>query len=193
MNKELIDVLSRRIASTSVGPSTARKMGPRGTIKAAREYLAGLNLERFVTKTEKEFRVVLDEATSQFMDYLPRGAKHWGAARKFLNIFLRGAVYNRFLCERYNLYRIERWLELPLDSHVAKGLRKEKGGDDLPRWKTVISLDRDMNQVYQEFATRVAKRKNTYRVHLDLLYWRSEFVAANNRFQPTSAPARRRG
>jgi len=44
-----------------------------------------------------------------------------------------------------------------------------------------------MNQVYQEFAARVAKRKNTYRVHLDVLYWRSDFVVADNRFQPTSA------
>jgi hypothetical protein len=185
MNNKLINVLRRRQASTSVGPSTARKMGPKGTINAAREYLASLKLERFAKKTEREFRTVLDQATSRFLRHLPRGAKHWGAARKFLNIFLRGAVYNRFLCERYDLYRIERWLELPLDSHVAKGLRNEKGGDDLPRWKTVIGLDSDMNQVYQEFAARVAKRKNTYRVHLDVLYWRNEFVAANNRFQPT--------
>ncbi len=183
MNKELIDALRRRVASTSVGPSTARKMGPKGTIKTAREYLAGLKLESFKRKTEGEFRVVLDNATSRFVGHLPKGAKHWGAARKFLNIFLRGAVYNRFLCKRYNLYGIEPWLELPLDSHVAKGLRKEEGGENLPIWKTVIGLDRDVNQEYQEFATEVAKGKNTYRVHLDVLYWRREFVVPNNRFK----------
>ena len=192
MNNDLINVLRRRQASTSIGPSTARKMGPKGTIKAAREYLASLKLERFAKKTEREFQVALNHATSQFLHHLPRGAKHWGAARKFLNIFLRGAVYNRFLCERYNLYRIERWLELPLDSHVAKGLRNEKGGHDLPKWKTVIGLDRDMNQLYQEFAARVARQKKTHRVHLDVLYWRSDFVAANNGFQATSALTRRR-
>ena len=156
-------------------------MGPKGTIKAAREYLAGLNLESFVRKTEGEFCVVLDEATSGFLAHLPKGAKHWGAARKFLNIFLRNVVYNRFLCEHCDLYRIEQWLELPLDSQVAKGLREEKGGDALPRWSTVIGLDSNVNRVYQEFATRVAKGKNTYRVHLDILYWRREIIAANNR------------
>jgi hypothetical protein len=192
MNNELINALRRREASTSVGPSTARNMGPKGTIRAAREYLASLKLEHFAKKTEREFQAVLDRATSQFLRHLPRGARHWGAARKFLNIFLRGAVYNRFLCERYDLYRIERWLELPLDSHVANGLRREKGGHELPRWKTVIGLDKDMNQQYQEFAARVARRRKTYRVHLDVLYWRSDFVAANNGFQATSALARRR-
>src|SRR5712691_5811356 len=100
-------------------------MGPKGTISAAREYLAGLDLTRFRASSEKEFRSSLNQATRRFLDYLPRGAKHWGAARKFLNIFLRNVVYNRFLCDHYRLLRLEPWLELPLDSQVAKGLRGE--------------------------------------------------------------------
>lgn len=182
MNKELVEVLRRRIASTSVGVSTARRMGPKGTIKTAREYLAGLDLADFTKKTEREFRGALNNATRRFIKHLPRGARHWGAARKFLNIFLRSAVYNRFLCECYNLYRIERWLEVPLDSHVAKGLRGEEGGKILPRWKTVIGLDQSTNRKYQEFAAEVARRHDTNRVHLDVLYYRREFVAANTSF-----------
>lgn len=182
MKDELIDFLRRREASTSVGPSTARRMGPKGTIENARKFLASLDLGLFVKKTEKEFQDVLNQTTHRFVDHLPKGAKHWGAARKFLNIFLRGAVYNRFLCEYYRLYPIEQWLEVPLDSQVAAGLRKEKGGSDLPRWKSVIGLDDKTNRQYQVFAAEVAKRNETYRVHLDVLYWRHEFVAANASF-----------
>ncbi|MDW8326723.1 MAG: hypothetical protein RMK99_09165 [Anaerolineales bacterium] len=191
MNKKLINALRRREASTSVGPSTVRKMGPKGTVPAAREYLANLNLKHFATKTEQEFQTVLDRATYRFLRFLPEEARHWGVARKLLNIFLRGAVYNRFLCKHYGLHRIEQWLELPLDSHVAKGLRREKGGEKLSKWTKVISLDKDMNRQYQEFAAQVAKRKKTYRVHLDVLYWRADFVMANNGFQVTTHRRRR--
>jgi len=177
LNTRFINVLRRREASISIGPSTARNMGPAGTIQDAREYLGSLKLKTFARRTEEEFQAELDRATDRFLSHLPEGAKYWGAARKFLNIFLRGAVYNRLLCEHYDLYRIEPWLELPLDSHVAKGLRSEKSGHDLPRWKTVIALDRDMNRLYQTFASQVARQKNIHRIHLDVLYWRSDFVA----------------
>ena len=185
MNTELITALLRRTASISVGPSTARNMGPRGTVGAARDYLAGLDLRKFNKKTEKEFLASLNAATVAFVKHLPSGAKRWGSARKFLNIFLREVIYNRFLCEHYNLYCIEPWLELPLDSHVAEGLREESGGHSLPRWKTVIGLDSETNHQYQELAAKVAKTKNIHRVHLDVLYWRREFVAANTSFRRT--------
>ena len=106
-------------------------MGPKGTIEVARQYLASLDLQRFSVKTEREFRVVLNRTTRAYLTKLPAEGRHWGAARKFLNIFLRGVVYDRFLCEEYDLYRIEPWLEVPLDSHVAKGLKAESGGDIL--------------------------------------------------------------
>lgn len=83
-------------------------------------------------------------------------------------------VYNRFLCDEFKLTRIEPWLELPLDSHVAKGLKRESGGATLPRWKTVIGLDAKTNRLYQEFASGVAKSKGVARIHLDLYYWRGE-------------------
>jgi hypothetical protein len=166
-------------------------MGPKGTVKSAREYLADLDLATFRKKTESDFLAALNQATARFAAQLPRGARHWGAARKFLNIFLRGAVYNRFLCEHYDLYRIEPWLEVPLDSQVAKGLRGEKGGERLPRWKAVIHLDKATNQKYQMFAAEVAKGKDTHRVHLDILYWRGEFVAPKDSRQTRRKRVRR--
>ncbi len=175
MDAKLIDALHRRIASTSVGPSTARGMGPKGTIEAARKYLAELKLNDFRRPTEREFQTTLDRATERLVKHLPRGAKNWGAARKFLNIFLRGVVYDRFLCEHYDLYGIEKWLELPLDSHAAQGLCGERGGKILHkeyRWTTVIGLTEEKSRKYQEFANGIAKMKKTHRVHLDILYWR---------------------
>lgn len=121
----------------------------------------------------------MNKATEIFKKNLPAGAQHWGAARKFLNIFLRDIIYNRFLCETYELRHIEPWLEVPLDSHVANGLRSEPGGSMLPRWRTVIGLDNKTNQKFQEFAFEVAKSKSLYRVHLDLIYFRGDFIMAN--------------
>ncbi len=172
MDVETLNLLQRRIASTSIGPSTARGMGPKGTIEAARSYLASLNLSKFTVESEPQFRQVLNRVTRAYVKNLPEGGQHWGPARKFLNIFLRGVVYNRYLCQEYDLYQIEPWLEVPLDSHVANGLRLEKDGDDLPRWTTVKWLQPAISSVYQEFANNIASEKGISRVHLDLFYWR---------------------
>jgi hypothetical protein len=165
--------LQRRLGNTAVGPSSARRMGPRGTIAAARAFLIGLKLEKYQVTSETQFRRILNRETRAFLKRLSEKARHWGAARKWLNIFLRDAAYNRFLFDHYRLRKLERWLEVPLDSQVAKGLRKEKGGDRLPRWETVIGLTPEVSREYQEFAALVAKRKGTCRVHLDLKYWRA--------------------
>jgi len=185
MNQEILDLLHRRIAGTSVGASTARRMGPKGAIAAARSYLAGLDISRFSVSSEEEFQAVLNRATRAHVKKLPTGAQYWGPARKFMNIFLRNLLYNKYLCAAYQLSHIEPWLEVPLDSHVAKGLRGENGGKQLPRWKTVIGLDARTNSKYQRFATNVAAEKGIYRVHLDLLYWRRPATAANKALQRT--------
>jgi hypothetical protein len=174
MDIRLIKALRYRIANTSIDAATARNMGPKGTVSAARNYLAGLNLMNFKKKNIKAFRRSLNRATIRFIKFLPQGSKHWGSARKFLNIFLRNTVYNRFLCRHYDLNCIKQWLEVPLDSHVAKGLITEVDSKLLPRWKTVIGLDQRISQLYQDFALKVAKKKGIHRVDLDLLYWRRE-------------------
>ncbi len=167
--------IQKRLAMVSIGPSTARNMGPQGTIQATREFLARMRLDKFSKASEEEFRKELNRATTLLLKHLPgEASEHWGAARKFLNIFMCGAFYNRFLCERYGFDVVEPWLELPLDSHVARGLRSEPGGESLPKWNTVIGLTPEGNGAYQKFAAGIAERKGTYRVHLDLIYWRAE-------------------
>jgi hypothetical protein len=169
---EFLAFLQRRIANTSVGPSTVRGMGPRGTVEAARRHLVGVELRTFALASEQEFVERLDFETDRLMRKLPGEASRWGIARKLLNIFLRGATYNRFLCGAYDLPCAEPWLEVPLDSHVATGLREEDGGKALPPWRTVKDLDPVVSRQYQDFAAVVAKQKGIVRVHLDLLYWR---------------------
>ena len=185
MNKELLNLLHTRVANTSVGASTARGMGPKGTVKAASDYLARLDLRRFSVQSEKEFRRLLNRVTRAYIKKLPAGAQRWGPARKFLNIFLRDVTYNKYLCSAYGLEHIEPWLEVPLDSHVANGLWKEDGGKDLPRWKTVIGLDARMSNKYQQFAANVAAKKGIFRVHLDIYYWRHPHEAVSKSHQRT--------
>lgn len=185
MTKEFCKLLQRRIGRTSIGPSTARGMGPKGTISAARSYLEMFDLRRISrARSESEFRSRLNMATGELQKKLPKGARYWGSSRKFLNIFLRSCLYNRYLCKFYGLAALESWLEIPLDSHVAKGLALDvakrpatvEGVGHLPRWKTVIGLTRRRNRKYQAVALNVARAMGTERVHLDLRYWRGDHM-----------------
>lgn len=174
MDAEFISELKTHIANISIGASTARRMGPKGTVAAARNYLATLDLSQVHGLSERQFKDWLDRKTDDFQSKLPLGGRHWGSARKFLNIFLRDVVYNRFLCKVLDLHRIESWLEVPLDSHVAKALRKEPEGSALPGWKTVVGLNQSTSERYQEVATKIGARKGLSRVHLDVFYWRQD-------------------
>jgi hypothetical protein len=176
MNEDFISLMQKRIVRGSIGPSTLRGMGPKGTIERVRLYLCKIDLRDFKVRSGKGFNKVLDRHTSLLKRKLPKGAQHFGSTRKSLNIFLRGVNYNRFLCDHYNLYRLEPWLELPLDSHVAKGLKLEPEGKVLKGWKGVIHLKPNTNEEYQSVAKKVANRLGIYRIHLDLIYWRGSHM-----------------
>lgn len=172
MNSEYIRYLKERQASTSVGASTARGMGPKGTIQIARMFLADLDLKRFQKKSKTALLKELEITTVLLSAALPKKARRWGSARKFLNIFLRGCVYNKYLCSYYKLNIVEPWLEVPLDSHVAKGLKKNAGRGKLPRWPGVINLTPYDSGKFQEFASVLAQADCVNRVDLDLRFWR---------------------
>jgi len=173
MNDNFIKLVQKRIASTSIGASTARGMGPKGTIEKARQFLMNLDLNIFgKAKNQTAFEELLDKTTEKLRRSLPTGAQHWGSSRKFINIFLRGAFYNRYLYRAYKLRKLKPWLEIPLDRDVADGLRSQRHVTILPAWKSVIGLDQDTSKLYQNVAIKIAKEKNISRVHLDLWYWR---------------------
>jgi len=99
-------------------------------VAAAREHLRGLDLNRFGVDEPRTFENELDRATEGLRRVLPRDAQHWGLARKVLNIFLRDCLYTSYLCEAFQLTRIEISLNYPLDSITAKKLRRGASGMD---------------------------------------------------------------
>ena len=166
--------VKRRLATTSIGPSTAHGMGPDGNSKMAHAYMQQLDLSHFKADTETTFLMRLDIEPEGLRTALPCRARHWESARKFLNIFLGGAAYNRFVCEALDLYHLEPWLDLPLGRHVANGLRNEREGETPLALKTVVELKRLVSDAYQQFAAKVARQESTCRVHLDLDYGRRD-------------------
>ncbi|MCL9841445.1 hypothetical protein PP715_19090 [Ralstonia solanacearum] len=180
MDKETLDCIRRRMAHSAVGPSTIRGMAPAGTIGLVREFLGGYNLGQLKRWTQRTYTARLDEMTAALLVHLRASGKEqalgWGGCRKCVNIFLRNAMYNRYLAEKYQLDRLEPWMEVPLDSHVAAGLRKEEGISDTPRWETVIGLTREASEGWQGIASVAAAGKGIHRVHLDVHYWRQKKV-----------------
>jgi hypothetical protein len=170
MNEQYRRKLKDRLASTAIGPSTARKMGPSGTIDRARAFLKSMDLAKLVTPDCDAFRQELDRVTKEYVSVIPLA---WGSARKFLNIFLRDCLYNRWVCEDYKLRDIESWLEVPLDSHVSSELSERDTEKVLPRWRGVTKLELAQSEIYQRFAAQVAEAEGVARVHLDIKFWRA--------------------
>jgi hypothetical protein len=173
MNQELIDRLVERTADLAIGASTVRNQGAVGVVRAARRTLRRLDLASYRISGVSRFGDLLDRDTEKIRRALPMGARHWGTARKCLNIFLRDILYNHFLSNHFGFSRFEPLLEVPLDGHVAQGLFNDKGADSLPRWRTIKSLTPELSEKFQSVAASVAKRKQTHPVHLDLIYWRA--------------------
>jgi len=166
--------LQRYIAVTSVGPSALRNQGAPGVVKAAQHHLARLDLGRFRAKSEVDFLRRLDRETERLRKTLPRGAQHWGSARKALNIFLRDICYNRFLSQKHGLAHAEDWMEMPLDSFVARALKRKGKRRQLPRWPGLIRLTPETSATFQAFARKTAAREGISRIHLDMRAWTEE-------------------
>jgi hypothetical protein len=67
----------------------------------------------------------------------------------------------RYLRSACGFRRLERWLEVPLDSYVANGLRAEREGTDLPRRRSMKETTREVSARYQAVARWVAARLRT--------------------------------
>lgn len=174
MNQELITWMQKRAANGAVGASTIRGMAPAGTAKIIKDYLLEVDLKCVRARSESSFAKKLDGLTDELLKALPSDSRHWGMARKCVNIFLRNCLYNRYLCSHYKLEQLEGWLEIPLDSHVGKGLIQLSESSTLPKWKKVITLTRKQSDEYQQAAYELAKKRRLCRVHLDDLLYRGE-------------------
>ena len=169
-SRKLLRSFQARAARVAIGPSSMRGPARKGVVLAARDYLRRLPLSDFGTTDEKAFRGSLDRATDELRLALPKPSRHWGLARKGLNIFLRDCLYTVYLRRAFSLQRAERFFEVPLDSISGSSLWRRSAGR-LPRWKTVQGLDRFLSDQYQAEATRQAAAREIYRVHLDAIWW----------------------
>jgi hypothetical protein len=173
-HSEFLKQLQRYTAEAAITPAAVRKQGAPGVARAARAYLARSDLERLQKITPKDYSNWLDKETDRLRVVLPRGARHWGTARKVLNIFLRTATYTSPLAARFGLKKLLPMLEVPLDSHVAGKLRSKPEGRELPRWESVKGLGYKQSAEYQMVAQRIANRMKLNRADLDVYFWRAD-------------------
>jgi hypothetical protein len=169
---QLLKAFQSRAARIAVGASTVRGRGNRGAVEAAREYFCQLDLRRFANA--RGFVEALDQATNELRFALPPRARHWGLARKLLNIFLRDCLYLKDLNAVYRLDRVEAYLELPLDSITARALKKAEGRGKLPAWPGVKRIKEPIYTLFQSAATSQAKARGVSRVNLDAIWWSLE-------------------
>ena len=173
---EFIQYVKIQTAELSIGPSTLRNQGKSGLIQKTREYLKQLALENYgLVDSQEEFCELLDKHTEDLIENLKDKFLNWGAARKAINIFLRNATYNRFLCQQYGLERIEEWLEVPIDKSVATGLiNSSQLGVSLPKWRGIKWLTPQENDSFQQAAQALADLEGINKIYVDLFYWRNK-------------------
>lgn len=169
--REFLKLILSRAARIAVSASAVRGRGNTGVVPAGRRHLRSLNLAAFGTSDAARFEKTLNHETERLRVALPAKARHWGIARKVLNIFVRDCFYTTYLCDPFNLRKAEHLFEIPLDSYTAKGLRKGMGRGKLPQWPGVKGVTPDLNSKYQSAATQLAAERDVARIHLDALWW----------------------
>ena len=162
--------LQRKVAFTAIGPSALRGQG-KGVLRASQNFLAQISLTKIPKLSKRKFQSWLEHQTTLLLDNLPIKNRPWGAARKAINLFLRDALYNKYLSKKFDLQLIEKWLEVPLDSVVAKGLKLNGDRGELPIWPGLKNLTREVSEDFQVFASKQARLKGIARGHLDMYLW----------------------
>ena len=169
--KQLMTIIQEFEAVSAVGSSAVRGQ-PSRTADACRDFLKKVNLMKVPRRSAALFSRWLNHETQRLQRKLPNPNRPWGIARKALNLFLRSCFYNRFLCERYRLDRIASWLEVPLDSVVAKKLKEHAGRGILPKWLGLGGLTPEDSEAFQRHSLEYAAEKGLpARVFLDNYLW----------------------
>jgi hypothetical protein len=163
-----ITTMREFVATSAIGASTLRNQG-KGAIRAVREILTTLDLTSLKFLSRDEYQKWLDEVTTRILAQWPAPGRPWGAARKSANIFMRDALYNQYLNMEYHVSHVEKWMEVALDSAVARGLRNKY--PQLPPWLGLKHLTRETSDEYQGRAQELADRDGINRVHVDMSLW----------------------
>lgn len=171
-------LIQKRIANVSISSSAMRNQGEPGLIPAIREFLCEqVEMEQFFQAiSDKSYPKYLNKTCNKLTKKIEAKNASWGTARKALNLFFRDAVDSHSLLNLLSINRISKdemnQLEIPLDSHVAKGLKEYKSSK-LPKWKSIRALTVEDNNTFQLDALKIADGLGITRVELDLLLWRN--------------------
>jgi hypothetical protein len=122
-HSKFLKQLQRYTAEAAITPAAVRNRGACGVARAARAYLASSDLKRLQKIPAEDYPNWLDKETDRLKLALPPGARHWGTARKVLNIFLRTATYTSPLAAYFGLEKFLPTLEVPLDSSEYRKAR----------------------------------------------------------------------
>jgi len=173
LNKDDFLKVVQEFVSVDSIPSSALRGQKKGTIGEAREFCASIDLSELSSlDEEEEFRAKLDEMTRALLKKMGLTDKGWGVARKGINLFLRNALYNHYLREEYNLSRVERCFESPIDGVVAGVLREKCEECELPRWPYLKNLSKEVHEEYQRCIRTIAKdSEDMLPVHVDAYLW----------------------
>ena len=168
--KDFIKTIQRKVAYTAIGPSALRGQG-KGVLRTSQEFLAHMSLARVPKASFKGYQRWLNRQTELLLNIYPIKNRPWGASRKAINLFLRDALYNKYLSKKFRLQLIETWLEIPLDSAVAKGLKSCSNRGELPSWPGLKNLKPNVSECFQVLASKQSILKGIARVHLDMYLW----------------------
>jgi hypothetical protein len=169
-SEQVLNAIQSSAARGAVGASTVRGRGNRGTADAARAFLRTIDLTSFGSGSAA-FAAALDNSTDELRAALPRAARHWGLARKILNIFLRNCLYNTYLNAHFRLGSTEASFELPLDSITALHVKRAAGRGALPPCPGVKHLRPPLSAHFQAVAAEEAAKRGIAQVHLDAVWW----------------------
>lgn len=168
---DLLDLIKRFVVVEAVGTSAVRGQPPK-TKATIHEFLAQIDLQELPRSSRESFDTWLDNLTHGLQRKLPSPAKPWGIARKAINLFLRSCLYNHYLREAYGVDQIAHWLEIPLDSVVAKELKRSAPRGALPRWAGLGGLTAEHSKAFQRRASELAAELGfPSRVFLDNYLW----------------------
>ena len=169
--KKLLDYIQKLTAVQAVSTSAVRGHSA-GTKVALQTYLGRMHLGAMPRESREEFLRWLNGRTKAMQRRLPDLNRPWGVARKTLNLFLRGCLYNHHLRRAYGFRQVEPWLEVALDSVVAGGLIDRADDGALPEWPRLMHLSREQSEQYQRFAQMYACWLDLpARVYLDNILW----------------------
>lgn len=163
--------MQEKVAYESLQPKFLGYQNEVDELQNLRTFTLSLDLKRFATEDKNTFKKELDEATDELQDVLSSNHKTWGTARTGIDMFLQGALYNRYLSESYDLFLAEHLYELPLTKRTVDGLIRYQQERTLPEWTGLDLLKKEIAEQYQDFAQKKSNELGISRVHLPMFLW----------------------